>query len=51
MVLELSVHSQSIVPGCGEAEHHGGRAWRSKVAHLIEAEKQRETERGNQSKM
>jgi hypothetical protein len=26
----------------GKAEHHGGSAWRSKVAHLTAARKQRE---------
>jgi hypothetical protein len=31
----------SIAPGSGEAEHHGRRAWSSKVAHLTVDRKQR----------
>jgi hypothetical protein len=48
MVSEVSVHGQpaSLFLDCGEAEHHGGKAWRSKVAHLLLVRKQREKLRG-----
>jgi hypothetical protein len=43
MVSEVLGHDQldPLFLGCSETEHHGGRAWWYKVAHLMVPRKQR----------
>jgi hypothetical protein len=43
MVSEIAINGwfASLRKVCGRAEHHGGKAWESKIVHLMAARKQR----------